>query len=183
MYIVITTNNINNDLIYKSYLLDTIDEAKQELNKAYESLLKTLTNGKTLCDLACEIKVNFSDEMIKISSNDSEKESYKIQIIEITTESQKAMIDKKEKFEEMKKDLILTCKHCGKLLEDIYSRQICNRTCDYRLVQSDYNNNNIYFEFKEDYIDVTEHDGFYCENCHELIDEEQEEELMKKYGL
>lgn len=180
MYLIITTNNINNDLIYKSYLIDTIDEAKQELNKAYDSLLKTLTNGKDLCDLTCEIKVDFSDEIIKISSNDSEKESYKIQIIEVMTDVQKKMLDEKRRVEEIKKDPVLICKHCGKLLENIYSKQICNRTCSYYL-EDGYDE--IRYDFDDDDVDVTEHLGFYCDKCDGKINEKQEEELEKKYKL
>lgn len=77
-------------------------------------------------------------------------------------------------------DKNLYCKHCGKKLEQIYSKQICNRYCDYYLEEG---YDNIRYEFDEDNIDVTEHLGYYCNECDNKIDEEQEKELTEKYNL
>lgn len=85
-----------------------------------------------------------------------------------------------EKEEEKGIDPILICKHCGKFLENVYSKQICNRTCDYYF-QDGYGEPR--YDFDDDNVDVTEHLGFYCNECDGKIDEKQEDELEKKYKL
>lgn len=77
-------------------------------------------------------------------------------------------------------DPILLCRHCGKFLEDVYSKQICDRTC-YYYFQNGYGEPR--YDFDEDSVDVTEHLGFYCNECNGKIDEEQEKQLEKKYNL
>lgn len=82
--------------------------------------------------------------------------------------------------EDPNNDPILICKHCGKILEDVYSMQICNRICYYHL---EHNYGETGYDFNDDDIDVKEHLGFYCNNCDNEIDKEQEVQLYKKYRL